>query len=138
MLPSPSSEGWTNVVYEMHEYQYGGSVSTVEQGSVNQVTDFNNHSSYDCPDYIGEWNDMGLGASVYEYSYNEYVNNGISNTIWAYKATAGLTPNGWGVYDPSSWKTTPNVSTSSEATIISDWAEWTTSNAFVKNSGIAF
>ena len=59
MLPSPSSEGWTNVVYEMHEYQYNSSQSQVTQGSVNQVNDFNNHASYNVPDFIGEWNDMG-------------------------------------------------------------------------------
>jgi aryl-phospho-beta-D-glucosidase BglC (GH1 family) len=138
MLPSPSSEGWTNVVYEMHEYQWNGDSAVVEQGSVNQVSDFNNHASYDCPDYIGEWNDMGDGAATYQYSYDEYTNNGISSTMWAYKATSGLTPNGWGMYDPSYWATTPNVSTSSEAAIISDWAEWTTTNAFVLNTGLGF
>jgi endoglucanase len=138
MLPSPSSEGWTNVVYEMHEYQWNGDSAVVEQGSVNQVTDFDNHASYDCPDYIGEWNDMGDGAATYQYSYDEYTNNGISSTMWAYKATSGLTPNGWGMYDPSYWATTPNVSTDSAATIAADWAEWTTTNAFVLNTGLGF
>jgi hypothetical protein len=138
MLPSPSSEGWTNVVYEMHEYQWNGDSAVVEQGSVNQVTDFDNHASYDCPDYIGEWNDMGDGAATYQYSYDEYTNNGISSTMWAYKATSGLTPNGWGMYDPSYWATTPNVSTGSAATIAADWAEWTTTNAFVLNTGLGF
>jgi endoglucanase len=138
MLPSPSSEGWTNVVYEMHEYQWNGDSAVVEQGSANQVSDFNNHSSYDCPDYIGEWNDMGDGASTYQYSYNEYTNNGISSTMWAYKATSGLNPNGWGMYDPSYWATTPNVSTSSESSIISDWAEWKTTTSFVLNTSVGF
>jgi endoglucanase len=46
MLPPPSQYGWTNVVYEMHEYQYNQSESVVEQGSTNQVNDFNNHASY--------------------------------------------------------------------------------------------
>jgi endoglucanase len=138
MLPSPSSEGWTNVVYEMHEYQWNGDSAVVEQGSINQVNDFNNHASYDCPDYIGEWNDMGDGAATYQYSYDEYTSNGISSTMWAYKATSGLAPNGWGMYDPSYWATTPNVSTDSAATIAADWAEWTTANAFALNTGLGF
>jgi len=138
MLPSPSSKGWTNVVYEMHEYQWGDDSAVVEQGSINQVTDFNNHASYDCPDLIGEWNDMGDGASTYQFSYNEYTNNGISSTMWAYKATQGLIPDGWGMYDPTYWATTPNVSTSSESAIISDWAEWKTSTSFALNTSVGF
>ena len=27
MLPNPSVYGWTNIVYSMHEYQYGGTVA---------------------------------------------------------------------------------------------------------------
>src|SRR5271170_1108465 len=138
MLPSPSSEGWTNVVYEMHEYQYNATEAVVEQGSVNQVTDFNNHSSYNVPGYIGEWNDFQYGASAWQYSVNTYNNGGESWTFWAYKATSGLTPNAWGLYDPSYWATTPNVSTNSAATIAADWAEWTTSNSFVFNTSLGF
>jgi endoglucanase len=138
MLPSPSSEGWTNVVYEMHEYQWNASEAVVEQGSVNQVTDFNNHASYNVPGYIGEWNDFQYGASAWQYSVNTYNNGGESWTFWAYKATSGLTPNAWGLYDPSYWATTPNVSTNSAATIAADWAEWTTSNSFVFNTSLGF
>src|SRR5579863_9587034 len=63
VLPNPSSEGWTNVVYSFHEYEYNGSQSAVEAGSANQVTQFNNYASYNVPDYIGEWNDMGYSAA---------------------------------------------------------------------------
>jgi endoglucanase len=138
MLPSPSSEGWTNVVYEMHEYQWNGSESQVEQGSVNQVSDFNNHASYDVPGYVGEWNDFQYGSSAWQYSVNTYNSGGESWTFWAYKATSGLNPNAWGLYDPSYWPTTPNVSTDSAATIAADWAEWTTANSFVFNTSLGF
>jgi len=138
MLPNPSSEGWTNVVYEMHEYQWNASQSVVEQGSVNQVNDFNNHSSYNVPGYIGEWNDFQYGSSAWQSSVNTYNNGGESWTFWAYKATSGLNPNGWGLYNPSYWATTPNVSTSSESDIISDWAQWTTANSFAFNSSLGF
>ena len=48
MLPNPSVYGWTNVVYSMHEYQWGGDTNAVLTGSTNQVNDFNNHKSWKC------------------------------------------------------------------------------------------
>jgi chitodextrinase len=54
MLPPPSQYGWTNVVYEMHEYQYNKTAAQVQAGSTNQVNDFNNHASWNVPGYIGE------------------------------------------------------------------------------------
>src|SRR5262249_48561963 len=40
MLPPPSQYSWTNVVYEMHEYQFNGSAAQVQTGTDNQVNDF--------------------------------------------------------------------------------------------------
>jgi endoglucanase len=136
MLPSPSSEGWTNVVYEMHEYQYNSSEAQVEQGSTNQVSDFNNHASYDCPGYIGEFNDMYNDSSVWDFSINAYDNAELSWTMWSYKSTNTLNPSNWGWYGPTYWAVTPNVSTDSAATIASDWQQWTTANAFAQNTEI--
>jgi endoglucanase len=136
MLPSPSLYGWTNIAYSMHEYEFNGSVSQVEAGSDNQVADFQNHLSWNVPDYIGEWNDMGQGAACYDYSINDYNNAGASWTMWAYKATDGLLPDGWGWYDPTYWPTTPNLETDSAATIAADWQEWRTTNSFGVNSAV--
>jgi aryl-phospho-beta-D-glucosidase BglC (GH1 family) len=136
MLPNPSVYGWTNVVYSMHEYQWGGSVAQCETGSDNQVTDFNNYKSWNVPDYIGEWNDMGNGAACYDYSVNDYNTGGMSWTMWAYKATAGLVPNGWGWYDPTYWPPTPNISSDSSVTISNDWSQWTTTTTFGVNSSV--
>ncbi len=136
MLPDPSTYGWTNVVYSMHEYQYGGDVAQVEGGSDGQVDDFANHVSWNVPDYVGEWNDMGLGADCYQYSINDYNTSGISWTMWAYKATHGLVPDGWGWYDPTNWPATPNVSTDSAATITNDWQLWKTTNCFSQNAAV--
>jgi hypothetical protein len=136
MLPAPSVFGWTNIVYSMHEYQYGGSVSQIEAGSDNQVKDFDNHLSWNVPDYIGEWNDMGQGAACYEYSISDYDNAGMSWTMWAYKATDGLVPDGWGWYDPTHWPTTPNVSSDPTNTISGDWQQWRTSSAFGTNAAV--
>jgi aryl-phospho-beta-D-glucosidase BglC (GH1 family) len=136
MLPNPSLYGWTNIVYSMHEYQFGGTTNQCEAGSDNQVTDFNNHKSWNVPDYIGEWNDMGNGAACYDYSINDYNNDGISWTMWTYKATAGLVPNGWGWYDPTYWPAMPNVSSDLLSTISSDWQQWRTTTSFGVNSSV--
>lgn len=136
MLPDPSTVGWTNVVYSMHEYQYGGDLTQVEGGSDGQVDDFENHVSWNVPDYVGEWNDMGLGAACYQYSINDYNNAGISWTLWAYKASQGLIPDGWGWYDPTNWPPTPNVSTDSASTITNDWQQWETTNSFSQNATV--
>ena len=136
MLPNPSTYHWTNIVYSMHEYQFGGNTMTVLTGSTNQVNDFNNHKSWNVPDYIGEWNDMGNGAACYDQSISLYNNDGISWTMWAYKATQGLVPNGWGWYDPTYWPTTPNISSDSASTISNDWSQWKTTTSFGKNSSV--
>jgi aryl-phospho-beta-D-glucosidase BglC (GH1 family) len=136
MLPSPTTYGWTNVVYEMHEYQYNQTEAVVEQGSTNQVNDFNNHASYDVPGYVGEFNDFGYGAGAWQFSTNAYNNAGLSWTMWAYKATDGLIPDSWGFYDPSYWATTPNITTDSAATIAADWQQWTTPTTFSLNTSL--
>ena len=137
MLPNPSVYGWTNVVYSMHEYQFGATnAAGIEAGSDNQVSDFRNHTSYNVPDYVGEWNDLGHGAPVYDYSINVYNNAGISWSMWAYKATDGLLPDGWGWYDPSHWPNTPNLETDSAATIANDWMQWRTTTSFGVNAAV--
>jgi endoglucanase len=136
MLPPPSQYGWTNVVYQMHEYQFNGSQAQVEAGSTNQVNDFKNHSSWNVPGYIGEFNDFGYGSSAWQFSLNAYNNGGLSWTMWAHKATHGLNPDSWGFYDPTFWPATPNISSDSAATIQSDWKQWTTTNAFALNTSL--
>lgn len=134
MLPDPAQYGWTNVCYSMHEYQYGGSASQVEAGADNQVNDFQNHSSYNVPGYIGEFNEFGYGASVWQYGINAFNAGGLNWTMWSLKANHGLVPDSWGLYDPTTWATKPNISTDSADTIANDWAQWQTANTYGYNS----
>ena len=135
-LPPPSQFNWTNVVYEMHEYQYNGTLAQVTSGSDNQVNDFLAHASWNVPGYIGEFNDFGFGPNAWLHSINAYDNAGLSWSSWSYKATHGPAPDSWGWYDTNNKAITPNISTDSAATIASDWKQWTTSNAFTLNTGI--
>ena len=137
MLPSPASHNWTNVVYEMHEYQFSNmSDAGVRAGTDNQVKDFNAHAGWNVPGFVGEFNDFGNGAATWQYSVNAYNNAGLSWTMWSYKSAAGLIPNSWGFYDPTHWQATPNVSTDSQATIAAKWATWTTVSTFGKNTAL--
>ena len=136
-LPAPSQNGWTNVVYEMHEYQYNSTAAQVTAGSDNQVSDFINHASWNVPGYIGEYNDFGYGAPAWQHSINAYDNAGLSWSSWSYKAIAGPAPNSWGWYDPTnSAAITPNISTDSAATSASDWQQWTTTASFGLNTSL--
>ena len=137
MLPAPSVYGWTNIVYQMHEYQWSATnVAGIEAGADSQVADYQNHLAWDVPDYVGEWNDLGFGAACYDYSINAYDKAGISWSLWAYKATHGLVPDGWGWYDPTYWPTTPNIAADSAAAILADWQQWRTTNSFGANAAV--
>ncbi len=135
MLPPPAQFGWTNIVYEMHEYQQNSSAGQVENGSSAQVTDFKNHASWNVPGYIGEFNDFSNNSAVWQFSINAYDTAGLSWSMWTYKSAWGLNPsNTWGWYDPTYWPTTPNILLDSAATISSDWQQWTTGSAFALNT----
>lgn len=138
-LPNPSSEKWTNVVYEMHEYQFTNeTVAGVEQGAANQVSDFTNHISYNVPAYIGEFNAFGTGTAAWQTVVNDFNNANMSWSSWSYKATHGAAPDSWGLYDPNGkWSTVPNITTDSSSTISSDWSRWTTANTFALNPMIS-
>jgi endoglucanase len=138
MLPNPASKGWTDVVYEMHEYQWNSTNNPagVEAGTNNQVSDFQNHSSYNVPDYVGEFNDFGTGSSTWQYTFQQYDNNNISWSFWSYKATHGTasSQDGWGLYDPVNALPSPNIQNASVSTISQDWTNITTSGSFAINT----
>jgi endoglucanase len=134
MLPAPSQYGWTNVMYQMHSYCWNCSASQIQTSADAQVSDFQNHSYYNVPGYVGEFNDFATGSSVWQYSVNDFNNAGLSWSPWAYKATHGLVPDSWGFYDPSYWPTTPNISSDSSTTIQNDWGQWATTVSFAFNN----
>ncbi len=136
MLPDPAIYGWTNVVYEMHEYQWGStsSASGVKAGIDNQVTDFQNHQSWNVPAYIGEFNAFGTGTDTWRYAAQQFNAHDMSWSTWAYKATHGSVPDSWGLYDPvGTWPATPDIASDSSNAIANAWSAWSTSAAFAIN-----
>ena len=140
MLPPPSTFGWTNVAYEMHEYQFSSfsNPTAVEAGTDRQVSDFIAHQSWSVPCLIGEFNDFGPGSNpsgVWKYTINKFDANHMSWIEWSYKSTRGGVPDSWGIYDVNSRAPgAPNLQTASAATIQSRWSAYTTSNVFTLNS----
>ncbi len=139
MLPSPATYSWTNVVYQMHEYQWSNeTASGVETGAANQVTDFNNHKSWNVPAYIGEFNAFGTGTAAWSVVVGDFNGDGMNWSMWSYKATHGSGTDSWGLYNPTgTWPAVPNIASDSAATIAADWARWTTASAFAINPMIS-
>ena len=137
MLPNPATYGWTNVVYEMHEYQWGSTSnpSGVMAGIDNQVNDFRNHHSWNVPAYIGEFNAFGTGTATWKYAAQRFNTDDMSWSVWSYKAIHGAPPDSWGLFDPiGTWPAKPNIQTDSANTISNTWSAWGTSPAFGLNS----
>jgi len=133
MLPNPRSQGWTNVVYEMHEYQYGGTEAQTRQGATAQVADFNAHADYDCPGYIGEFNTVSTSTQAWKASIDQYRVAGLSWTVWSYKSAGPGATNFWGMYVPSAHPVTPDVMTDTPEVIASDWQSLKTEASFSQN-----
>jgi endoglucanase len=134
-MPAPSLYNWTNVVYQLHQYQWSATAGAVKGGSDFVVSNVNAHAAWNVPVYVGEWQDFGTGASTWDYSINDYDNAGLSWSSWSYK-TDGQLPDSWGYYDPTRGLPVPNLSTDSAATIAADWQQWTTSNCCALNTSI--
>ncbi len=143
MLPEPVGHGWTNVVYEGHEYQFpkAGQSTAQQQGAVTagadrMVQDYASHSNWMVPFYVGEFNDFATGPDTWRYSVSAFDNAGMSWSMWAYKAVNGAAPNPWGWYDPARWPARPNPVTDSADAIAADWSNWTTAATFAQNSAV--
>jgi aryl-phospho-beta-D-glucosidase BglC (GH1 family) len=139
MLPNPATYGWTNVVYQMHEYQWGGTgdPAQVRAGIDRQVSDFVNHRSWNVPCLIGEFNEFGPGTDpvgVWQYAVKQFQDNGMNWAEWAYKAIHGGGSDSWGISNPTSPRPgVPNLQTDSAEAIAAKWGAWSTDAAFAIN-----
>jgi hypothetical protein len=142
-FPSPSSQGWSNVVYSTHTYACSSTPTTCTASQVGTaVSNTINHynaikTSYNVPGYVGEYTAYNTGYSEWQSIQTSFANAGLSRTAWAYKANTSPTYCFWGCYCPTGTRpTTPNIGTDSSATISTDWTGWTTSPDFTQNPNI--
>ena len=82
-FPSPSSQGWSNVVYSTHTYACSSSPTTCTVSQVNTaVTNTINHynaisASYNVPRYIGEYSAYNTGYSEWQSVQTAFANAGL-------------------------------------------------------------
>ncbi len=125
VFPNPANEGWTNVVYEVHNY--GDPIAN----SVQWANECRN--AYNIPYYIGEF--QYDGQSTWTYNLTQFMNNNISWSSWTYKVKGTGSP--WGMYTCNSGDTnTANVVNDSEDTIRSKWSRHTTANYYTRNASV--
>jgi aryl-phospho-beta-D-glucosidase BglC (GH1 family) len=130
-LPPPSMYGWTNVVYELHSYDWDSSLTPRDDASQkatadSEVQDFVSHQSYGVPAFLGEFNVFQY-ADAWQYTIQQWSQNGINWAMWSWRSNGvgGGVTDSWGVYNPRDpAPPTPDVSNDSAATIMTDWSEW--------------
>ena len=140
-MPNPAKYGWKNLVYEIHEYVFGGTGDAVEKGATSRVESVNAHRQWDVPAYIGEFNCFGSGATgrdTWWHVLSMYNDNDINWTCWSYKADHGTGDDSWGLYNPKNPQPPiPDLQKDDAATIEADWKQWTTQNAYALNPMLA-
>ncbi len=87
-LPDPALFGWTNVVYQLHNYNY-------KKCEIDfKIRDTHAHDSWNVPLFVGEFQ----GGPIWEYALDAYNGNGISWTTWTFKGGKCDHPSSWFLY----------------------------------------
>ncbi len=138
-LPAPTRFHWRNVVYEMHSYNWDGNSTPAQMQNTNgQVRDFQAHKKWNVPCYIGEFNVLAPAPNpekIWAYTAKTWSAQGMSWTMWSYKAAHGTGNDSWGLYNPRApMPPTPNLRTDSAKVIRRDWQKWSTARSFAINS----
>jgi glucan 1,3-beta-glucosidase len=95
MFPTPSSKGWTNVVFSEHHYATFGDPDPTPQKVQDYIaTAFGKadvqQKRLDAPVFVGEWNVMDKsagGTAMTRYYIDQMGQRGWSWAIWTYKQT---------------------------------------------------
>lgn len=120
-LPHPIEYGWTNVMYEYHNYLYDDYDNANGQQIENMKNKLNgiNSMNYNVPSLMGEFNYFN-NPDAWEDGIRLLNDSGISWTIWTYKTTP---ENGmWGLYHHTSGRKA-DVTYDSYDRIASKWAQ---------------
>jgi hypothetical protein len=139
----PSTYGWTNVVYELHYYNFSAyndwnSTNTLINNSLNDIATF--QANWNVPVYAGEFwfwqfNDLwgkwlsGLNALNVSWTNWAYKNKNTDSSV----GSDGV-PNGgnWAFYT-SNTNPIPDINNDSASTIAAKWSQFGTNN-FVANA----
>lgn len=118
-LPNPKEYGWTNVMYEYHQYNYTDQHTAKSQlEGIQLKLDLADYADYGVPTYIGETSFFDNTES-WELCLNEMNKRNCSYTTWTYKVT-GNGHNSWGIYNTKG--ETVNPETDSYEIIKQKWS----------------
>lgn len=140
-VDAPGVRGWSNVVYELHPYDFGDNFNW--DGQSNVVTNVT-------ADLVAKQNDPAWGVPIYmgEYCFFNHLDvwqrwmaalNAlhVSWTNWSYKVRGLQSETGggnWGFYNTNT-HTVPVLNSDSSSTIASKWTAFATSS-FTANTGL--
>lgn len=124
-LPDPSRYGWSNVMYEYHNYLYddydnsnGGQIANMQK-KIDSIKKQN----YNVPSYMGEFCYMN-NTNAWQQGVKLLNDSGIHWTTWTYKVTGSN--NNWGLYNQNI--EAADVAYDSAAVIRSKWSNAGRSN----------
>ncbi len=88
-LPNPAQYGWTNIMYEYHNYLYDDYDNANGQQIANMENKLNAiaNADYEVPSYMGEFSYFN-SPDAWDEGLELLVNSGINWTTWTYKTTA--------------------------------------------------
>ncbi|WP_438434673.1 cellulase family glycosylhydrolase [Gorillibacterium sp. sgz500922] len=124
-IVSPSTYDWTNVVYQLHNYDWNAQDYNSQSNSINTwFADIVSHQqSWNVPVYVGEF-------TLFEFNdlWEKYLSGlnalNVSWTNWTYKITGG---GNWGLYN-NNGNPYPDINNDSSSTILAKLAKFTTSS----------
>jgi aryl-phospho-beta-D-glucosidase BglC (GH1 family) len=134
----PSNYGWSNVMYQVHSYDFGqqydsNAISNFIDGQLQGIA--SHQQQWNVPVYAGEFwfgqfNDLtgkflsGLNALNASWTNWAYKNKNPDNAVGPDGVQSGI---GWGFYrnNPNA---VPDINHDDAATIASKWSKFTTSN----------
>jgi aryl-phospho-beta-D-glucosidase BglC (GH1 family) len=101
-LPDPSGFGWTNIMYQYHNYAQG-TIQNLDNARLvvdhmRAKVDLIANAGYNVPSYMGEFNFYG-NMNAWDEGLAMFNERGLNWTAWTYKTTRN---NGsWGLYHHS-------------------------------------
>ena len=138
ILLDPKTYGWSNVVYEMHSYNWNWNDTPSQISNTDgQVNDWKAHQGWGVPCYIGEFNVMAPApdpTNIWKYTLRQFESNNMNWSVWAYKAIHGTGTDSWGFYNPvAPLPAKPDLQRDDVETIRNRWSQWGTRAAFAIN-----
>lgn len=134
ILPPADRFGWTNMLYQFHNYEWDWKDPAKQVRSTDRMVDeWNKHRSWGVPCFVGEFNCMNA-PDAWCHTAATFTSNGMSWALWNYKSTAGTGDNSWGLYNPTKpLPPRPDLQKDSAAEIAEKWSKWSTATAFAIN-----